>query len=150
VGKLVLWGPGSETAAAVRRKLESGSFNALAMANPRLAPYGQAAVESLRTMGLLNGLESRRGRLVRGENVAQAYQFVATGNADLGFVSLSQVRSAGEGHYWELPQSLYRPIVQQLLVLQESAATRALLQFLASDRARSIIRQAGYDIPSNK
>lgn len=147
LGRLVLWGPGSEAAAAVRRRLESDSFNSLAIANPRLAPYGQAAAEALRALGIWNRLASQRGRLIRGENVAQAYQFVATGNADLGFVALSQVLSAEEGGFWELPQSLYQPIVQRLLVLQESTATQDLLQFLASDRARAIIRQAGYDVP---
>ncbi len=146
-GKLVLWGAQDGSAIDAQRKLETDSFKTLAIANPRLAPYGRAAVESLQAMGIWTILDSERGRLVRGENIAQAYQFVATGNAEIGFVALSQVLSAGDDGYWVVPQALYRPIVQQLLILRDTAETRDLVQFLASDRARSIIRQSGYDLP---
>ena|GEM_PF-83701 len=146
MGKLVLWGTEFESAALTQRALESGKFNTLAMANPRLAPYGQAALESLQAMGIWNALENQAGRVVRGENVAQAFQFVATGNAELGFVALSQVLSSGERAYWLVPEQYYQPIVQQLIVLRENDASLALMRFLESDRAQEIIIHAGYGL----
>ena len=147
LGKLVLWGSDLESAAAAQNQLESGNFETLAIANPRLAPYGQAALECLQAVGLGNLIERQPGLVVRGENVAQAYQFVATGNADLGFVALSQVLSASESVYWLVPEAFYQPIVQKLIVLRKTDASLALIRFLQSNQARQIIRQAGYDLP---
>ena len=112
-----------------------------------MAPYGQAALEYLQALGSWESLQKPPRKLVRGESVAQAYQFVATGNADLGLVALSQVLNAGERGYWLVPETLYQPIIQQLVVLQESDAVIALLQFLGSNQARTIIQQAGYGLP---
>lgn len=146
-GRLVLWGSELESAASAPQMLHSGAFDSIAIANPRLAPYGQAALESLEAMDLKRLLDERPGKVVRGENVAQAYQFVTSGNADLGFVALSQVLHAGASNYWIVPENYYQPILQQLLVLRESDASKELIRWLASDKARLIIEQAGYGLP---
>ncbi|MCW8125984.1 molybdate ABC transporter substrate-binding protein [Microbulbifer halophilus] len=137
-GNLVRGGPGA---------LERGDFNKLALANPRLAPYGAAAVQVLRKLGLEEGT---RPHWVQGENIAQAYQFVASGNADLGFVALSQVSEGGHidsGSAWEVPEDLHDPIRQDAVLLKrgvDSAAARALLRFVRSERAAAIIESYGY------
>jgi len=147
LGQLVVWGPGIESEQATQRKLETGDFASLAIANPRLAPYGQAALESLQSMGLWSALEDQPGKVVRGENVAQTFQFVATENAELGFVALSQVLSTDQAVYWRVPEQFYQPILQQLVVLRESAASLALIRFLESSQAQEIMLQAGYGLP---
>ncbi|MCP5346223.1 MAG: molybdate ABC transporter substrate-binding protein [Pseudomonadales bacterium] len=146
-GRLVLWGPGQGSAEQVEQSLRDGTFKTLAIANPRLAPYGQAAVETLQALGLGDLLENGTGRVVRGENVAQTYQYVATGNAELGFVAQSQVLAAGNSAWWLVPESLYQPIIQQLVVLQDSPAGRELLDFLATPQAAAQIEAAGYGLP---
>lgn len=142
-GRLVLWQPDNKDA---KQQLEDGNFQRLAIANPRLAPYGQAAREVLDSLHL-PGKQS----LVIGENIAQAYQFVATGNADLGFVALSQVINNGQvpDGAWLVPASLHTSILQDAVLLQHGAtnkAAQALMEFLRSDRAITIIRQYGYDV----
>lgn len=141
LGKLVLWRPrpGLADADALKR----GDFQRLAIANPRLAPYGAAAEETLRGLGLWETLQSK---LVTGENIGQTFQFVASGNAELGFVALSQTLGRG-GSEWVVPASLYRPIEQQAVLLQDSPAARAFLDYLGSAPAREIIRAHGYDLP---
>lgn len=146
-GRLVLW---SRQPGAVDSKgevLRGDSFERLAIADPKLAPYGAAAVQTLRSLGLLERLQPR---LVTGENITQAHQFVATGNAQLGFVALSQVQADGriaEGSGWVVPANLHEPIVQQAVLLaagRDNPAARALLEFLRGEPARAVIRQAGY------
>lgn len=146
-GRLVLW---SRQPGAVDSKgevLRGDSFERLAIADPKLAPYGAAAVQTLRSLGLLERLQPR---LVTGENITQAHQFVATGNAQLGFVALSQVQADGriaEGSGWVVPARLHEPIVQQAVLLaagRDNPAARALLEFLRGEPARAVIRQAGY------
>jgi len=147
LGRLVLIGANSQPDAVLRERLKGNEFNVLAIANPRLAPYGQAAVETLQALGLWAALEKQPGRLVRGENVAQAYQFVATGNADLGFVALSQVLGTDIAAYWLIPDEFYAPIDQQLVILRDSEASLALVDFLTGEAASSIIAEAGYALP---
>ncbi|MGE0080508.1 MAG: molybdate ABC transporter substrate-binding protein [Thiohalomonadaceae bacterium] len=147
VGALVLWSPREGLVDAEARVLREGGFNKLALANPRVAPYGRAAVEVMANMGLLNDLEPH---FVLGENIAQAYQFTATGNADLGFVALSQVMKDGRvagGSYWVVPPDAHAPIRQDALLLtsgKDNSAARALLDYLRSDKVLAIIRAYGY------
>lgn len=149
VGKLVLWSSQPGLVDAQGSVLRSGNVRRLALADPRLAPYGAAAAEALKALGLL---ETLTPRLVYGENIAQAYQFVATGNAPLGFVALSQVFADGRltgGSAWVVPSSLYRPIRQEAVLLtagKDRPGTRELLAFLRSDEARTLIRAYGYDL----
>jgi molybdate transport system substrate-binding protein len=149
LGELVLWSPGSGYVDPEGRVLETGDFRHLAIANPRIAPYGRAAREVLTAAGLW---ESLQPRLVRGENIAQAFQFVGSGNAELGFVARSQVQRPGgaiDGSWWEVPQSLYAPIVQQAVVLADDATARAFTDFLRSAEARKIISDYGYGLPDD-
>ncbi|PCM43009.1 molybdate ABC transporter substrate-binding protein [Marinobacter sp. ANT_B65] len=146
-GKLVLWSPVPGTFDDPRAWLESGDFSRLAIANPKTAPYGLAAREVLSSLYLWEPLQDR---LVRGDSIAQTFQFVATANAQAGFVALSQVRGWGkeDGSLWMIPQSHYAPINQQAILLSRSEnndAARQWLRFLRSDIARSIIENSGYE-----
>ena len=147
VGKLVLWSPHADYVDAKAKVLERGDFRHLAIANPKLAPYGRAAQEVLRARGLWRALNSR---IVRGENVGQAFQFVRSGNAELGFVAYSQLKrpdQAFQGSMWEVPQILYTPIEQQAVSLKSSNVARAFMSFVRSDEALVIIRDYGYSTP---
>lgn len=147
LGRLVLWSPDADLVDPDARVLESRVFRHLAISNPRLAPYGRAAEEVLRGLGAWNAIGSR---LVRGENVAQTLQFVASGNAALGFVAYSQVRRPGHsmpGSIWVVPTRLYTPIDQQAVVIRDSAAARELMQFMRTAVAQAIIRDHGYATP---
>ncbi|MBL8445838.1 MAG: molybdate ABC transporter substrate-binding protein [Zoogloeaceae bacterium] len=149
VGKLVLWSARSGMVDPRGEVLKRGGFDHLAIANPRLAPYGMAALESMKAMGVYESLE---GKLVQAENIAQAYQFVASENALLGFVALSQVMEGGVlkgGSAWIVPASLHAPIHQDAVLLttgQGNPAAVALLRYLQGAKARSIIQAYGYDI----
>ena len=120
----------------------------IAVANPKLAPYGAAAFEAMTELKLLDKLQPR---LVQGENIGQAFQFVATGNAPLGFVALSQVMVDGriaKGSAWVVPASLHQPIRQDAVLLnpgKDNAAAAALAAYLRGDKARAIIRSFGYE-----
>lgn len=147
VGGLVLW---SRIAGYVDDQgaiLKTGDFRKLALANPRLAPYGAAATEVLTATG---ALEAVRARLVTAENIAQAQQFVASGNAELGFVARSQVLRDGKlvaGSAWLVPPALHEPIRQDAAVLQRGRgkpAVAALVAWLKGDAARAVIRAYGY------
>lgn len=147
IGRLILWSPKQDFIEAQGKVLEQGKFRYLAIANPKLAPYGVAAREVLQSRGIWNAL---RGRMVRGENIGQTFQFVKSGNAQLGFIAYSQVKLPGrpvEGSFWEVPQSLYTPIEQQAVLLNDGEAARALLSFVKSDASLQIIRGFGYGIP---
>jgi molybdate transport system substrate-binding protein len=149
VGRLVLWSRQPGRVDDRGEVLKSGGFERLALADPKLAPYGAAAVEVLTRLGLMPALVPR---LVQGENIAQAYQLVATGNADLGFVALSQVLVDGklaQGSAWIVPARLHEPIRQDALLLNRGkgdAAAAALLAYLRDDKARAIVRSFGYDL----
>ena len=148
-GRLVLWSAKEDLVDQGGKVLESDRFNKIAIANPKLAPYGAAAVETLQRLGLLSALEPK---FVQGENIAQTYQFAASGNADLGFVALSQVSKNGKltgGSAWVVPADLHAPIRQDAVLLTpgaDSAAARALLKYLQGDAARTVIRSFGYDL----
>lgn len=149
VGKLVLWSPQPKMIDAQGRVLSTISPQRLSLANPKLAPYGVAAMEVLQATGML----TRWGdHLVQGENIAQAYQFVVTGNAPLGFVALSQVWEDGrlrEGSAWLVPAHLYTPIRQDAVLLrrgQDNPAAQALMAYLRSDKVRVVVRSYGYDL----
>ena len=146
-GTLVLWSARPDFVDPHGRVLRDGRYARLALADPRLAPYGVAAVEVLRQLGLEKATEQR---WVQGQNIAQTYQFVATGNAELGFVALSQVVHRGTqdaGSAWMIPRRLYTPIRQDAVLLahgRDNAAARALLHFLRGVEARAIIAGYGY------
>ena len=147
IGKLVLWSADQSLVDAGGNVLRSGSYRHLAIANPELAPYGVAARQVLQTLGLWDGL---RDKLVRGENIGQAFQFVVTGNAELGFVARSQLETPGHefgGSAWEPPQALYDPIAQQAVLLRDSRAGRGFMAFMRGKEARALIRAYGYDVP---
>ena len=147
VGKLVLWSPEEGRVDPRGDVLRLGSFNHLAIANPELAPYGSAARQVLRSLGLWQALAPR---LVRGENIGQTYQFVVTGNAELGFVARAQLVIPGvalRGSQWEPPQSLYDPIQQQAVLLRGTPAGRSFMTFMQGAEARDLIRAYGYDVP---
>lgn len=147
LGRLVLWSPEPGYVDPEGAVLERGAFRHLAIANPRLAPYGRAAQEVLQGLGLWERLGPR---LVRGENIGQAYQFVRSGNAALGFVAWSQVQRPGQplhGSAWKVPQVLYTPIEQQALLLKDHPVARSFLAFVRSGAALKIIRDYGYDLP---
>jgi molybdate transport system substrate-binding protein len=148
-GKLVLWSLQPGRVDPQGDILRRGQFQRIAMANPKLAPYGAAAIETLGRMGILNEVQRKR---VQGENIAQAYQFVATGNADLGFVALSQVMTDGKlhsGSAWVVPADWYSPIRQDAILLtpgQSNAAAHALLKFLRTEKVKTLIHSFGYEL----
>lgn len=147
IGTLVLWSAQPGTVDAKGDVLKSGDFKHLAIANPKLAPYGAAALQVMEKLGVATALQPR---LVQGENIAQTFQFVSTGNAQLGFVALSQVMADGKirsGSAWQVPASLHEPIRQDAVLLmpgKDSAAASALLTYLRGSKARAIIQSYGY------
>lgn len=148
IGTLVLWSSKPDLVDAKGEVLTKGNFNKLSIANPKTAPYGAAAVEVLNALGIYAAVEPK---LVQGESIAQAYQFVSTGNADLGFIARSQVTKDGKlsgGSAWVVPAKLHAPIRQDAVLLapgKDSAAAKALLAYLKSDAAKTVIRSYGYD-----
>jgi len=144
IGRLVLWSAKPGVVDARGDVLKHGSFARLAIANPKTAPYGAAAQQVLEHLKLWHALQPR---IVRGENIAQTHQFVATGNAELGFVALSQVVKTGGGSQWQVPQTLYPPIRQQAVLLvrgKDKPAAHALLDYLRSAAGRNVIERFGY------
>lgn len=124
--------------------LEAGAFQQVAIANPETAPYGKAAVEAMRALGVYDALQPK---LVQGQNIGQAFQFVATGNAEVGFVALGQVSQTRTGSRWVVPQEYYGPIKQDAVLLtqgQHNPAAAAFLDFLRGDEASAIIEKYGY------
>lgn len=150
LGKLVLWSAQPDFVDARGAVLNKGGFGKLAIANPRLAPYGVAAKETLEKLTMWNAMQ---GRLLRGEDIAQAYQFVATENAELGFIALSQIMRNGkvsEGSSWLVPAELYKPIRQSAVMLsgaKDQTAAQAFLAFLRSEKAAAVMRGFGYELP---
>ena len=117
----------------------------IAIANPALAPYGAAARDALVSLGIW---EAAATKLVRGESIGQAFQFVATGNAELGLIARSQL-PFDSGSHWAIPAQLHRPIDQQVIVLADSAAAREFCDFLRGDEARRVMLAAGYTVPGD-
>lgn len=147
IGTLVLWSAQPGYVDAQGAVLQNGDFRHLALANPKVAPYGAAAMQVMDRLGVTPRVQPR---FVQGENIAQTYQFVSSGNAQLGFVALSQVMVDGKidkGSAWRVPANLHDPIRQDAALLapgKDSAAAAALMQYLRRDKARAIIRAYGY------
>jgi len=144
VGTLVLWSS-EDGKIKDESSLKDASIAHIAYANPEAAPYGKAAIETLTSLGVLDEVKDR---LVEGQNIAQAFQFVKTGNAEIGFVALSQVVNEG-GSSWVVPQQHYSPIAQDAVLLKTGAdneAAQAFLDFLKTDDALTIIKKYGYGI----
>ncbi len=147
IGKVVLWSPQSgHTSPGISLLIEQ-PFRHLAIANPKLAPYGRAAEQVLRAHGLWDSLKRR---MVRGENIGQTFQFVKSGNAEWGFVAYSQVMRPdhpNKGSTWIVPSSLYDPIEQQAVLLTHREAASAFMAFVKSAPSRKTIQHYGYDTP---
>lgn len=149
LGRLALWSARPGLVDAQGAVLGSDKVKHVAIANPKVAPYGAAAMDVIRARGLADALAPK---LVTGESIAQTFQFVATGNADIGFVALSQVLSPGReasGSYWLVPAAMHGEIRQDAVLLksgEKNPAARALLDFLKSDAARAVIREHGYGL----
>ena len=149
IGKLVLWSADPAVVDAKGQVLVKNQFNKLAIANPKTAPYGEAAMETLGALKLKSLLEPK---MVMGENISQTYQFVATGNAEIGFVALSQVTKDNKitsGSAWVVPENLYSPIRQDAVLLvngKDSAAARQFLIFLKGAEATKVIKSYGYGV----
>ena len=150
IGTLVLYSAQPDLVDAEGKVLQNGKFEHLAIADARNAPYGAAAEAVLRALNLYETLQPR---FVTGENIGQTYQFVASGNAALGFVALSQIMEGGKvskGSYWQPSADLYPAIRQDAVLLKQAEnneAARALLDYLRGERAHAIMRDFGYAIP---
>jgi molybdate transport system substrate-binding protein len=148
-GKLVLWSAQPGLVDNQGEVLRKGAFTRLALANPKVAPYGAAGIETLKALGLFDAIAPK---LVQGESIAQAYQFVATGNVELGFVALSQVAPPDRpatGSLWVVPGKLYTSLLQDAVLLkkgEQNAAAQALMSYLRSDKARAVIKSYGYEL----
>ena len=146
LGRLVLWSS-LDGFVEKEERLYNDDLRFLAIANPKIAPYGVAAREALISFNLWEDLQSK---LVRGENIAQTFQFVNSGNAKLGFISYSQLMNPNYpvvGSFWEVPQSMYKPIEQQVVMLKKSSLAKDFLSFIGSDESLNIISKYGYDLP---
>jgi len=153
IGRLALWSAQPGLVDEQGKVLGGGRFDKLAIANPKLAPYGEAAMQTLEKLGLAAQLQPK---LVMGENIGQTYQFVVSGNAQLGFVALSQVMANGKpvasGSLWTVPENLHAPIVQDVVLLKHGAdnpAARAWMALLRSPAAQELMRGYGYAAPEH-
>lgn len=148
IGQLVLWSKKPGLIDDRGEILKTGNFTKIAIANPKLAPYGAAALEVLNRLGVVNQVKPK---IVEGSNIAQTYQFVFSENASLGFVAMSQVYEDGklkQGSGWIVPNSMYLPIKQDAILLnsgRDNAAAIALLSYLQSEAAKAVIRKFGYE-----
>lgn len=149
IGKLVLWSAQPRFVDDKGAILKTGSaFQHIAVADPKTAPYGKAAVTAMENLGIL---ETLKPRIVQGDSIAQTQAFVSSGNAELGFVALSQVIKDGSGSSWLVPQDLYDPVYQDAILLktgENNAAAKALLDYLKTAPAHALIKEYGYDLPS--
>lgn len=148
IGKLVLWSAKPGFVDAKGEVLKKGGFEHLALANPKTAPYGTAGLETMKKLGLYEAIQPK---IVQGENISQTQQFVASGNAELGFVALSQVWKDGvltSGSGWIVPADMYSPIRQDAILLHTGAGkpgAEALMKYLKSDKAKEVIKSYGYE-----
>jgi molybdate transport system substrate-binding protein len=148
IGTLVLW---SQDPGLVQgeQTLKNGDFTKIAIANPEAAPYGAAAVQAMQSLGVYDQLEPK---IVQGNNISQTFQFVETGNAELGFIALAQVARSDEGSRWVVPEDLHDPIRQDAVLLEtgeDSEAARAFVEFLNGPEAVAIIEKFGYGIDAS-
>lgn len=147
IGRLALCSPGVDIPDDIKVWLNDAAIDRLAIANPRLAPYGAAAVEVLQKTGSRERLQDK---LVMGENISQALQFTVSGNVTAGFIAHEQARARPATSEWscqQVPGDWHSPIRQQAVVLKNSAAGRAFVEFVQSPAAATIIKNAGYDLP---
>jgi len=148
IGKLVLWSAKPGFVDDKGEVLKKGEFKHVSLANPKLAPYGAAGIETLKALKLFDAVQPK---IVEAENITQAYQFIASGNAEIGFVALSQVLKDGKisaGSAWIVPATFYQPIRQDAVLLEKGkgkAAAEALMKYLAGDKVKVIIRTFGYE-----
>ncbi len=145
IGKLVLWSRVIDVTDG-KAALSGGKFSQLSIANPNSAPYGAAAIETMKALGVFDALQ---GKLVRGNSISQAFQFVDTRNAELGFVALAQLHGVTVGTRWLVPENLHSPIRQDAVLLERGAndeASKAFLAFLKGPEARAIIEAFGYSV----
>ena len=148
IGRLVLWAPDPDF---VKREdtLRSERFKHLAIANPKTSPYGTAAMQTMQKLGVWDNLQPR---IVTGENLGQTMGFIESGNAELGFVALSQVldpKRKGKGARWDVPTELHEPIKQVMILLtkgKDNPAARALMEFIGGPQAQAVIRRYGYEL----
>ncbi len=143
IGKLVLWSRVVDVTNG-EAALKAGNFAKLSIANPVAAPYGTAAVETMKALGVYDALKPK---IVQGNSIAQAFQFVDTRNAEVGFVALAQLYGVTAGTRWEVPSSLHAPIRQDAVLLKTGAgseASKAFLAFLQGPEAHAIIERFGY------
>ena len=153
IGRLALWSAKPNYVDREGEILKKGNFAHIALANPKTAPYGAAAVEVMERMGVLKALEPK---IVQGENIAQTHQFVVSRNAELGLVALSQIFKDEQltgGSAWMIPESLHKPLRQDAVLLkqgQDHIAAKALLSYLKSSQAIAIIEFYGYRLPSKR
>lgn len=149
-GRLVMWLPrGSSLKVGRIEDITAKPFERIAIAKPDVAPYGAAAVESLRTLGIWNEIEAK---VVYAQNVSQAKQYVATGNAEVAFIPLALVKP-GEGSYLELNEDLHRPIDQALAIIKDSTkqdAARQFVDFLLSEEGQQLLTKMGYSKPPSQ
>ena len=143
VGRIVLFSMNAKLVTG-EQTLRDGQFNKIAIANPTVAPYGAAAIETMKALGVYDALTSK---IVQGSNIAQTYQFVETSNAELGFVALSQVITRPDGSRWVVPANLYSPIRQDAVLLKTGAsneAAKSFLTFMKGPEAAAVIEKFGY------
>ena len=149
IGQLVLWSAKPGLVDGEGAVLKGGNFNKIAIANPKLAPYGAAAVETVDKLGLAAALTPK---LVTGESIGQTYNFIATGNAELGFVALAQVLDGGKlksGSMWVVPAKYHAPIIQDAVILKRAAANpaaKAWMALMRSPNTQDFIRSYGYEV----
>ena len=146
-GTLVLYSTTLPVKEQGEQILRKGDFAHVSIANPKTAPYGTAAIEAMKKMGVYDALKPK---IVEGSNIGQTFDFVATGNAQAGFVALSQAIGAGKGQWWVVPQADYAPIDQSAILLkpgENKAVAKAYLDFLRGPEARTVIEKYGYTIP---
>ena len=154
VGRLALWSKNpflvdDKGQVLLRDTTDKNNFKKLAIADPKLAPYGAAAIEVIERMGVIAKV---RSKLVQGDSISQAFQFVMTENAELGFVALSQISIDGritQGSAWVVPQNLYTLLKQDAVILpfgKDNAAAIALMKYMRTERAQTIIRSYGYSM----
>jgi molybdate transport system substrate-binding protein len=145
IGKLVLWSKVVDVTKG-DEALKVAAFSKISIANPNAAPYGTAAIEAMKALGVYDAL---KGKIVQGNSIAQAFQFVDTRNAEVGFVALSQLFGVTEGTCWEVPQTLYSPIRQDAVLLKKGEsdeASKSFLEFLKGPEARAVIEKFGYGL----
>jgi molybdate transport system substrate-binding protein len=143
VGKLVLFSKDAKLVSGPAT-LKKAAFDKIAIANPATAPYGAAAVETMKALGVYDALSAK---IVQGQNITQTYQFVETGNAQVGFVALSQVADKKDGSRWVVPEKLHKPIAQDAVLTQHgesNQAARRFLTFLKGKKAKAVMQKFGY------